>query len=442
MIQEITRKLASRIRNSVFRDYADMYLDIYDDFISQAEHIGLPFHKDSSQAETSRKLIRELQNLGVNVRCNGASLVYNRLSPACETCKKGIGTLTSYISFRCHRRCFFCFNPNQENFEAYFNRKHDWSTELEQIKNQGGVLTHIALTGGEPLLYPDDSAVFFEKAKELFPNAHRRLYTSGDLLTEDLLKRFQKTGLEEIRFSYKIEDDNTLKEKVLSQMELAKSYIPAVIVEMPVMPEAEEEMQNLLKQLDHMGIYGINLLELGFPYYNVEAFSAKGYKLKYPPYQTLYNFSYAGGLPIAGSELAALRLLYYAAKEQLNLGIHYCSLENKNFGQIYQQNHLLAAKDSTMYFSEKDYFLKTMKVFGADAEKVNHLFQKAGVPYYIYDRKNQFLQFHPDYACLLKDLPIELAVSVNVMEERNGEIVARELKLQRALPDDCTQENL
>ena len=442
MIQEITRKLATRIKNPVFRNYANMYLDIYEDFISQAEHIGLPFHKDLTQMEESRKLLQELKSLDVTVRCNGASFVYNRLSSACEACKNGIGTMTSYISFQCHRNCFFCFNPNQENFEAYFNRKNDWSSELWQIKNQGGILTHIALTGGEPLLYSDDTVAFFEKAKELFPTAHRRLYTSGDLLTEDILKKLQQTGLEEIRFSYKIEDDKSLKENVLHQMDLAKSYIPAVLVEMPVMPDSEEEMKSLLKCLDHMGIFGINLLELGFPYCNQEAFSAKGYQLKYPPYQTLYNFSYAGGLPIAGSEVIALRLLHYAIKEKLNLGIHYCSLENKNFGQLYQQNYPFANKNSTMYFSEKDYYLKTIKAFGTEAAKVYQIFKNAGIVRYLYDRTNEFIQFHPEDAYLLKGRSIELAVSVNIMEERNGEIVARELKLLRALADDCRPENL
>ncbi len=442
MIQEITRKLATRIKNPVFRDYANMYLDIYEDFIFQSEHIGLPFHKNLNQAEESRKLIQELKSLGVTIRCNGASLVYNHLSSACEACKNGIGTMTSYISFQCHRNCFFCFNPNQENFEAYFNRKNNWSSELEQIKNQGGILTHIALTGGEPLLYSDDTIAFFKKSKELFPAAHRRLYTSGDLLTEDILKNLQQTGLEEIRFSYKIEDDKSLKEKILHQMDLAKFYIPTVIVEMPVMPDSEEEMKSLLKCLDHMGIFGINLLELGFPYYNQGAFSAKGYQLKYPPYQTLYNFSYAGGLPIAGSEVIALRLLRYAVKEKLNLGIHYCSLENKNFGQLYQQNYPFATENTTMYFSKKDYYLKTIKAFGADAAEVYQIFKKAGIDRYLYDKKNKFIQFHPGDAYLLKGRSIELAVSVNVMEERNSEIVTRELKLLRAFIEDCRPENL
>ena len=37
---------------------------------------------------------------------------------------------------------------------------------------------------------------------------------------------------------------------------------------------------------------------------------------------------------------------------------------------------------------------------------------------------------------------MELALSINVMEPRGGEVVARELKLLRALPGDCDPEKL
>lgn len=438
MIQEITRAQAANIKNPVFRYYANMYLDIYDDFIKAVESLGLPFDKAEEQAEETYRLIAELKKLGILSRCEDASLVYNRLSPACEACKKGIGTATTYLSFACHRHCFFCFNPNQDNYEDHISRKNDWRAELEQIKRSGKELSCLALTGGEPLLYPEDCVAFFLEAKELFPKAHKRLYTSGDLLTEELLGRLGQAGLNEIRFSCKLEDEEALKEQVLERIGRARAYIGQVMVEMPVMPDREEEMRGLLKRLDDMGIFGINLLELCFPFANVEAFAKRGYRLKYPPYRTLYNFDYAGGLPVAGSERTALRLLAYAAGEKMKLGVHYCSLENKHFGQLYQQNRVLARGGSTMYFSEKDHYLKTVKAFGNDALRVLEVFRRAGIRNYIYDREGQFIQFHPQDARLLKNCPAELALSVNVMEKRDGEVVARELKLQLIQAQDCS----
>ena len=439
MLQEITRENIGRIREPVFREYAEMYLGIAEGFREQVEQFGLPFHSDSADAQETKKLIARLKERPeISARCDDASFVYNWISSACEACKQGVGTVTSYISFRCHRNCFFCFNPNQDNYEAHRIEKNDPLAELRQIKASGSVLTHIALTGGEPLLHPEEAVAFFAAARSLFPEAHLRLYTSGDLLTEELLASLRDAGLGEIRFSYKMEDPPALQEKVLANMALARKYIPAVMVEMPVMPDKEEEMRALLLKLDAIGVRGINLLELCFPYHNAEAFRARGFELKDPPYRTLYNFWYAGGLPIAGSELVSLRLLEFAADRQLSLGVHTCSLENKNFGQMYHQNKILAPHHPTMLFSEQDYYLKTAKAFGADALAVKKLFDKRGTRY-LYDSSAGYIQFHPADAARLMGRSVELALSVNVLEERDGEVITRELKLLRADAGDLAQ---
>ena len=48
----------------------------------------------------------------------------------CKACAKGIGTATLFISFPCHRNCYFCFNPNQDNYEYYRKHKNDWKKRL------------------------------------------------------------------------------------------------------------------------------------------------------------------------------------------------------------------------------------------------------------------------------------------------------------------------
>lgn len=440
-MQEITRDNLRTIRNPVFRDYAAMYLDIYESFMSDVKGFGLPF-SDGSCLKEAKELINELRAMPeIETRCDDASLVYKRISTACEACKKGLGSITCHISFKCHRKCFFCFNPNQDNYEEDLNKCCDWRGELDGIKSSGGKLTHIALTGGEPLLFAEDSIEFFRHARELYPDAHLRLYTSGDMLTEELAEKLAKVGLNEIRFSYKMEDPKDLQEKVLSNMAMAKKYIPAVMVEMPVMPEREEEMKVLLNRLSDMEIWGINLLELCFPYNNADAFRVRGYALKNPPFRTLYNFWYAGGLPVANSEVIALRLMKYAVENKLRLGVHYCSLENKNFGQMYYQNHVQSTPQETMLFSEKDYYLKTVKAFGEDAKAVKRLFDKRGANY-SYNNRGEYIQFRPEDAKHLRGRNVELALSVNVMEEREGEIMTRELKLVKADVNELVRESL
>lgn len=91
------------------------------------------------------------------------------------------------------------------------------------------------------------------------------------------------------------------------------------------------------------------------------------------PYDVLYNYWYAGGLPVAGSEEECLHLMAFAAERGLRLGVHYCSADNKNTGQIYQQNlpflqdAELARRLPWLCFDQTDFFLKSAKAFGQDA---------------------------------------------------------------------------
>ena len=46
MLEEITRQMLPHIREPVFRDYARMYLEIYENFLEQVAEFGLPFDPD------------------------------------------------------------------------------------------------------------------------------------------------------------------------------------------------------------------------------------------------------------------------------------------------------------------------------------------------------------------------------------------------------------
>ena len=423
------------VRNPAFRQYAENGLAVYDDFIRQVEQFGLPFAEE--REEELRAARESLSTLGVKSCNEGAVLVWGRRCGACEACRTGVDSYTGIISLMCHWNCFFCFNPNQENFEGYSQAKKDWERELRQVHRRQPDLRYVALTGGEPLLHKAEAVEYFRTARSFWPEASLRLYTSGDLLEKETAAALRDAGVEEIRFSLKLEDTPEGRETVYDAMKLAKAYFPRVMVEMPVLPDRENDMREILDRLEAMEIFGINLLELCFPYHNAEAFLEHGYRLRYPPYRTLYNFWYAGGLPVAGSELSALRLLQFAAEEKLSLGVHYCSLENKNFGQMYQQNHHPELIHPTLLFSERDYYLKTVKAFGEDAVQVKKLFDKRGNTRYLYDPKAQYIQLHPADAVRLQGRRWEFAVSVNVLEERDGEPCLRELKLLRASAADC-----
>ena len=431
MIRAIQEKDLILIHNVQLRKYARRYVDIQNQFYKQVESFGLPFDRDEGPARDreTATLMTHLTSLGViDFYNNSESICLGRKSSACQACAKGIGTATLFISFQCHRNCYFCFNPNQNNYEYYKTSKNDWRRELQQISASGEKLSHLALTGGEPLLHDEDTVEFFRFARKLYPDVHTRLYTAGDLLTVSILEKLAQTELNEIRFSIKMEDLKESRQELLKKIALAKEYIRDVMVEMPVIPGTLDEMKELLLTLDQLGIYGINLLEFCFPLNNTGEFAARGFRIKYPPHPVLYNFWYAGGLPIAGSEIDALKLLEFAAEKKLRLGVHYCSLTNKHFGQIYRQNTTWKCTDKTMQFSDKDFYLKAAKVFGKDIQPVKSILQKAGVVDFTYNSECRFLQFHPRYIELLKEIDPEIGISTCVQEYRPDGVVLRELK--------------
>jgi len=319
--------------------------------------------------------------------------------------------------------CFYCFNPNQEQFEEYQHKTVDVVGQLTQLHQQRRKLSHIALSGGEPLLFPDRCLEVFKTARRLYPKAHLRLYTSGDLLTASLAQQLAEAGLDEVRISIKPEAPQSDQEKAMQGIEQALAQIPAVLVEMPVFPGKLAWMQKLLLRLDALGVQGINLLELCFPFVQAEAFRQRGYQLKNPVARVIYDYWYAGGAAIAGSEAEALDLVKFAAAQKLRMAVHYCSLENKHTAQIYEQNHA-AAGDKFLHFSSRDFFLKTAKCFGQDADKALAVLGP--------EKCRSFPQGVEFSLRQLNKLPddLQVAIASHVIERRGKELFLRELDIQ------------
>ena len=432
MICEINAETLPSIQNVVFREYAQRYVQIYADFMAQISQFGVDLEDRSSGEEYCRRVER-LCEMGATLRNDDKSVVINQLSPSCEACRTGEDSATFFISLRCHRNCYYCFNPNQENYEYFLDHKRNVVAELEEYAAHGVALKHIALTGGEPLLQPDEAIRFFEKARRLFPEAQTRLYTSGDHLTEAMCQALKAAGLDEIRISLRLHDADKALEYTFKQLALAKSFIPRVMVEMPVLPGSFDEMKAALVRLDEIGIFGINLLEFCFPYTQPEIFRQNGFKLKVRPFRVLYDYWYAGGLPVAGSEQVCLEMVEFAMRERLRIGVHYCSLENKHSGQIFQQNtNQKIAKSATL--SRKDFFIKTAKVFGEDIARVKPLLYKGRGVSFDLDKVHNVLAFHPEHIALLKSLDVQIGISTNVMETRQDGAYLRELVVDLTTP--------
>jgi pyruvate formate-lyase activating enzyme-like uncharacterized protein len=432
MIIGIDRETLPRIKNPTFSSYASVYVKIYEDFMAQLRQTGIEIDPQSYEKGTSERIER-LRQKGAIHRNDDKSIYINRISPACVACQTGSGSITFFISLQCHRNCFYCFNPNQENYEYYSRNKRDCLQELGYIHANGLEVKHLALTGGEPLLHKKDAVEFFKYADARFPSAYKRLYTCGDHINEAMLQELENAHLDEIRFSIRIQDLEKGHRHTYDGIALAKEYIPNVMVEMPVLPDTLEIMKEVLLELERLKIFSINLLELCYPLVNAEIFNQKSYKVKNPPHRVLYDYWYAGGVPVSRSELECLDLLEFAIDEKLEIGVHYCSLENKHTGQIYQQN-LNGETPQTFHFSQKDYFLKSAKVFGEDISKVLTVFKKVKRAQYVINQEHNYMEFHVRNIKALQDLDIEVGISTSVLESREDGRYLRELKVDLTYP--------
>jgi pyruvate formate-lyase activating enzyme-like uncharacterized protein len=432
MSLDITAKNLDEIRDPALRAYAAKYVQIYADFMRQVAEMGVEVDGQDDSAQV-RERIEQLGRKGALLRNDDKSIVVNGISPSCQACQAGTTSKTFFISLKCHRDCFYCFNPNQEEYAYFREHTRDTVAELDELSASNPAIKHLALTGGEPLLFKEETYRFFAHARQKFPNAYTRLYTSGDHIDREVLENLRAAGLNEIRFSIRMHDLARGREHTYNNIALAREYIPNVMVEMPVMPGTLQEMKDVLLRLEELHIFGINLLELCFPLNNADVFREKGYNIKLRPFRVLYDYWYAGGLPVAGSETVCLDLVEFALDEGLRLGVHYCSLENKHTGQVYQQNSRHASL-ANMYFSQKDYFLKSAKVFGDAIVPVQQVLERAGYHGHRANPELGYLEFHVNQIKNLKKLDVEIGISSNIMETRGNDLVMRELKLDVTTP--------
>lgn len=366
------------------REYAQAFAQVEHDYEDAVAAFGIPFEVAESCPRERRSQTAAM--CGCHCENGGGSLWRGWISPACLACRTGERTATFFVDLRCTRHCYFCFNPNQDRYEYFLSHERDIVAELEQAHAAGVRFDYLAVTGGEPLLHKDEVVAFVARAKELFLGVHVRLYTCGDLLDDECLAALAQAGLDELRFSIKPDDVAHADAPVFERMTAAVSAVPDVMVEMPVIPGTLPEMKAMLSRIDGIGVRGINLLEFCFPLCNADEFCERGFELRKRPFNYLYDYWYGGGVPVAGSEAEALVLLEHAEREGLRLGVHYCSSDNKNTGQVFQQNKSFACDDAVrgtypwLMADAGDRFLKCAKAFGADAVRVRDWAQHVGVP--------------------------------------------------------------
>lgn len=433
MVTQITSENIGKIKNQLLKADVERYVKIYEGFLQAVEDSGVKISKADFGAKRE-ELIKKITEKGGVVRNNGKSVVLNEISPSCTHCQKGLGSATYILTLACNRDCFFCTNKNQADYEEGVNKIYDVVKDFNRDRGYYKEMKSAALTGGEPLLHPDKCVEFVKKVKKSSKNTQTRIYTNGDLATTEILKQLKDAGLDEIRFGLKPDDSGDVDTKILETIGEATSYIQRVMVEMPVVPGSLEKMKELLVKLDELNIFGINILEFLYPWVNGGEYSGHKYEIAPRPYNVLFGYSYAGGVPVAGSENECLELLLFSAEKKLKMGVHYCSLENKLTAQLYHQNSALTLRGCE-FFSPNDFFIKTVKGYSDDIDKIKDVLEKKGCAHYIYNKSAGFIEFSPVFIEHMKDMDMELGLSYQASDyDEEGRRVLRELQIDLVKP--------
>ena len=205
MMVEVNEDTLASIRNPALRSYAEQYVRIYQGYMEQVRQSGIEIDSGGEAGQFEAR-VAALRKKGAVVRNDSKSIYVKRISSACQACQKAVGSTTFFISLKCHRNCFYCFNPNQEGYEYFREHTRDTVAELQALRASRARVRHLALTGGEPLLYKEEAIRFFQEARQGFPGVYTRLYTCGDHVDRQTLQALKDADMDEIRFSIRMQD--------------------------------------------------------------------------------------------------------------------------------------------------------------------------------------------------------------------------------------------
>ena len=213
-------------------------------------------------------------------------------------------------------------------------------------------------------------------------------------------------------------------------MEIAKRHIPSIMVEMPIIPNTEHRMHELFERWGQIGIDGVNLLEFCFPFHSWEEYEKRGFEIRNPPFDVMYDYGYSGGLPVAGSEELCLELMLWGIDHDVPFGMHYCSLDNKHRSEMRLRNERGASMTPILSFDEGDFFLKCGKVYGDDREAAYDALVSAGCGDFMPNDAEQSIAFPLAYLPALEGIGVEPAIAFHVLESDEQGSFVREVAIR------------
>ena len=248
-----------------------------------------------------------------------------KLPRGCVQCMRG-RKLVLFVTGVCAHSCYYCpLSSKRKNVDKTWANEARVSLDEDVLREARLCCsTGVGVTGGEPLARFDRTVKYIRVLKREFGDKfHVHLYTSGDVITSDMLKALSDAGLDELRLH--LRDDLSLIDKCMG-------YGFDVGAEVPVVPGKEEELRKLILYLEKVGAQFLNLNELEMSELNFSLMTKRGLLSNEDVFNT-----------VRGSMDAGLGVLEFARRNTEKLSVHLCTSSVKNVYQ-YQNRLRLRAK--------------------------------------------------------------------------------------------------
>lgn len=219
----------------------------------------------SVQEAFKRKFARQRKIKELEYHAWGHCVHIGKISLGCFHCfAKDKFYVNITAGMKCNLNCSYCTSDKEAPEITKDEIKQFRHALEEQASIPGYAPSSFSFTGGgEPLVYidfvEDGMKTLHSLTSKLLKKPWFYLYTNGLLADNEMLKKLQDMGFDEIRFHI---GASNFSKKVYDNMRKAVNYFKAVTVETPLWPPAKKNLFEMLPIIEDMGVRHLNLGEL------------------------------------------------------------------------------------------------------------------------------------------------------------------------------------
>jgi len=222
-----------------------------------SEKSGEPIRELSHPLE---KILAKLQEKGI--------IIMNE-TPRARTAQKEIAmeypleSAQIEITNKCNLSCVHCFNNSGNPYPNELTTPEILSL-LDTLSSMG--VYHVTITGGEPLTHPDLFTIVEHARKEPMSV---NIFTNGTLITEDIVRKFKKVGINRFNISIDSLDESIhdtfrgkkgVLKKTLKAVHLLKKAGFSIKISVSLSQWNKEGIADVLKYCKENNLQGVEIL--------------------------------------------------------------------------------------------------------------------------------------------------------------------------------------